>query len=114
MGPMTTATTITSIALPSPAPQALASQVPFDPTPLIAEELALPRSSVAAVVALLVEGGTVPFIARYRKEATGGLDEVQPGKSENLKLELPPGHYVVICNVPTHYQLGMRADLTVN
>lgn len=42
----------------------------------------------------------------------GGVDDVQPGKSLNLKLDLPPGHYVVICNVPTHYQLGMRAELT--
>ena len=35
------------------------------------------RTGVAAVVALLDEGNTVPFIARYRKERTGGLDEVQ-------------------------------------
>jgi len=34
-----------------------------------------PRSA-AAVLALGAEGATVPFIARYRKEATGGLDEV--------------------------------------
>lgn len=39
-------------------------------------ELGLPRPRVAAVVALLQEGNTVPFIARYRKEATGSLDEV--------------------------------------
>src|SRR5271170_3829791 len=32
---------------------------------------------LVAVVELLDEGGTVPFIARYRKEATGNLDEVQ-------------------------------------
>jgi uncharacterized cupredoxin-like copper-binding protein len=44
----------------------------------------------------------------------GGLDQIDPGKSLNLRLDLPAGHYVVICNVPTHYQLGMRADLTVN
>jgi len=37
----------------------------------------LSAASVAAVVRLMAEGGTVPFIARYRKEATGGLDEVQ-------------------------------------
>ncbi len=49
----------------------------FDPVPALAEELSLPRSGVSAVVKLLVEGATVPFIARYRKEATGGLDEVQ-------------------------------------
>src|SRR5450432_3673969 len=52
-------------------------ETPFDPVPALAAELNLPRSSVSAVVRLLAEGGTVPFIARYRKEATGGLDEVQ-------------------------------------
>jgi protein Tex len=50
---------------------------PFDPVPLLAEELSLPRPGVSATVKLLAEGATVPFIARYRKEATGGLDEVQ-------------------------------------
>ena len=42
----------------------------------ICQELALPRAGVAAVAALLNEGNTVPFIARYRKEVTGSLDEV--------------------------------------
>ena len=42
----------------------------------ICQELALPRAGVASVAALLNEGNTVPFIARYRKEATGSLDEV--------------------------------------
>src|SRR3954465_11346906 len=49
----------------------------FDPVPVLAAELNLPRASVSAVVKLLAESSTVPFIARYRKEATGGLDEVQ-------------------------------------
>jgi uncharacterized protein len=49
----------------------------FDPTPVIAKELGVAPRSVAAVASLLAEGSTVPFIARYRKEATGGLDEVQ-------------------------------------
>lgn len=48
----------------------------FDPVPGICRELGLPAAGVRAVVALLAEGATVPFIARYRKEATGGLDEV--------------------------------------
>lgn len=43
----------------------------------IAAELGLANNGVAAVLALLDEGATVPFIARYRKERTGGLDEVQ-------------------------------------
>src|SRR5881392_459719 len=43
----------------------------------LALELAAKPAQVAAAVALLDEGATVPFIARYRKEATGGLDDVQ-------------------------------------
>src|SRR3954452_7232879 len=48
----------------------------------IAQQLTLPIQSVAATLALLAEGGTVPFIARYRKEATGNLDEVAIGAIE--------------------------------
>jgi uncharacterized protein len=43
----------------------------------IAEELSVRESQVSAAVRLLDEGATVPFIARYRKEATGGLDDTQ-------------------------------------
>jgi protein Tex len=43
----------------------------------IAQTLNLPMRGVVAVIELLDDGGTVPFIARYRKEATGNLDEVQ-------------------------------------
>ncbi|MCK9275311.1 MAG: RNA-binding transcriptional accessory protein [Syntrophales bacterium] len=42
----------------------------------IAEELMLDRHNVQSAARLLEEGATVPFIARYRKEVTGGLDEV--------------------------------------
>jgi uncharacterized protein len=45
--------------------------------PRIARELGLGAAQVARTVALLDEGNTVPFITRYRKEATGGLDEEQ-------------------------------------
>lgn len=43
---------------------------------IIAQELGLNEKNVASVLDLLAEGATVPFIARYRKEATGSLDEV--------------------------------------
>lgn len=43
----------------------------------VAKELTLGMPTVKQVIGLLEEGNTVPFIARYRKEATGGLDEVQ-------------------------------------
>src|ERR1700757_4992801 len=43
----------------------------------VAQTLDIPLGSLIATIELLDEGGTVPFIARYRKEATGNLDEVQ-------------------------------------
>ena len=43
----------------------------------LAVELAAKPQQVAAAIALLDDGATVPFIARYRKEATGGLDDIQ-------------------------------------
>src|SRR5712675_365262 len=43
----------------------------------IAQELGVREAQVIAAAALLDEGATVPFIARYRKEATGGLDDAQ-------------------------------------
>src|SRR6266852_3928858 len=43
----------------------------------IAKELGVREEQVAAAAALLDEGATVPFIARYRKEATGALDDSQ-------------------------------------
>ena len=43
----------------------------------VAKELALPLKKVTATADLLADGNTVPFIARYRKDVTGNLDEVQ-------------------------------------
>jgi uncharacterized protein len=43
----------------------------------VSQSLNLPMHGLVAVITLLNEGGTVPFIARYRKEATNNLDEVQ-------------------------------------
>lgn len=38
---------------------------------------------------------------------------IGPGKVVTASADLQPGHYVIICNVAGHYQLGMKADLTV-
>jgi protein Tex len=54
----------------------------------IALETAIPESSVAATVALFEKGATGPFIVRYRKEATGGLDE---GKIRSIQERI--AHY---------------------
>lgn len=49
----------------------------LDPIEIVCRELGVGSTAVKAVVRLLADGNTVPFVARYRKEATGGLDEVQ-------------------------------------
>ena len=43
----------------------------------ISEHLSIKKEGIIAVLKLLSEGNTIPFIARYRKEATGSLDEEQ-------------------------------------
>ncbi len=48
-----------------------------DYTQRLASEMNLPASRVAAALALLADGSTIPFISRYRKEVTGSMDEVQ-------------------------------------
>ena len=50
---------------------------------LISKSLNIPVRGVESVVKLLSEGATIPFISRYRKEATGGLDEVQVANIKN-------------------------------
>ena len=49
---------------------------------MIAAELKLPAHRIANTLKLLQGGATIPFISRYRKEATGGLDEVQIGDTQ--------------------------------
>ena len=46
---------------------------------MISGSLGIPERQIASTLHLLGEGATIPFISRYRKEATGGLDEVQIG-----------------------------------
>ena len=60
----------------------------MDTVQQIASELGIRQERVAAAVALLDEGNTLPFIARYRKEATGGLDDEQLRELENRLVRL--------------------------
>jgi uncharacterized cupredoxin-like copper-binding protein len=60
--------------------------------------------------ALPVRKGAVPE-RKFRK--IGEVEDVAPGKSKRLALTLAPGHYVLICNKPGHYSMGMHASLAV-
>jgi uncharacterized protein len=67
---------MTTPATPIPTPS-------FDPVPVLARELSLPERGVAAVVKLLAEGATVPFIARYRKEARAASTRCRSARSRS-------------------------------
>ena len=60
--------------------------------------------------ALPVQKGQVPE-RKFRK--VGEVEDVVPGKSKRLTVKLGSGHYVLICNKPGHYSMGMHASLTV-
>ena len=60
---------------------------------MIAQELNVKVAQVETAIGLLDEGATVPFIARYRKEATGGLDD---SHLRDLNIRL---HYNASCVV---------------
>lgn len=53
----------------------------------------------------VVDEGAVNVLAAVRG--------VQPGTDAHLSVDLPAGHYVLICNLPGHYLAGMHAELTV-
>ncbi|MGO5241919.1 Tex family protein [Hallella faecis] len=57
-------------------------------TPIISERLGIGALQVDATLGLLDEGCTIPFISRYRKEATGNLDEVQVAAISDLNGKL--------------------------
>jgi len=55
---------------------------------LIQKTTGLSLGSIEQVLTLFGEGATIPFIARYRKERTGGMDEVQLATIQNESLRL--------------------------
>ena len=71
------------------------------------------------VVPAPAEGKTVPYDGQkglIDEDAAGHLGEIselEPGKSGALRLDLKPGRYALICNVPGHYVAGMWAVVTV-
>jgi uncharacterized cupredoxin-like copper-binding protein len=71
------------------------------------------------VVPAPAKGKSLPYIdaeQRIDEDAAGHLGEVSeldPGKSGSLTLDLKPGTYLVLCNVPTHFMGGMWQLLTV-
>ena len=83
----------------------------------IAEELGVREQQVSASVALLDEGATVPFISRYRKEVTGGLDDLQLRDLE-LRLrylrELEDRKQAIIASIAEQDKLTPQLEAKIN
>jgi uncharacterized cupredoxin-like copper-binding protein len=47
------------------------------------------------------------------KDSVGEVSDIEPGKSGSKTIDLKPGKYVLICNLPGHYAQGMHTSLTV-
>ena len=83
----------------------------------IAEELSVNSKQVSAAVALLDEGATVPFIARYRKEVTGGLDDTQLRQLEERLIylrELNDRRKTILDSIQSQGQLTAALELAIN
>lgn len=85
--------------------------------PIIANELKIRPEQVAAVMQLLNEGSTIPFIARYRKEATGGLDDSQLRLLESrlhYLSELMDRKYTIITSIRAQDKLTSELEMKIN
>nr|WP_237179683.1 plastocyanin/azurin family copper-binding protein [Paraburkholderia sacchari] len=52
-------------------------------------------------------------VLEHKLKKIGEIEDVAPGKSKRASFTLAPGHYVLICNKPGHYAMGMHTALVV-
>ncbi len=82
----------------------------------IAEELSVRQAQVSAAITLLDEGATVPFISRYRKEVTGGLDDTQMRQLEerlNYLRELNERRQTVLSSIEEQGKLSPELKASI-
>ena len=86
-------------------------------SPLIAKELKLDTAKIAATLQLLDEGNTIPFVARYRKEVTGSLDEEQirniSEKAQYLR-NLAQRREEILSSITTQGKLTPELEAAIN
>ena len=105
MGGMSLRTNVTSVK---------AGKVTFDVTNLS-------RSIVHEMIVVAVENPNAPLPYDYNSgqipekqvKMLGETSEMEPNAEKTITLDLKPGAYLLICNVPGHYQAGMWTPLTV-
>lgn len=81
-----------------------------------AQSLGLPLRSVENTIRLLEEGATIPFISRYRKEVTGGLDEVQIariGEMKEKQMELDKRKEYILKSISEQEKLTPELEMEI-
>jgi uncharacterized cupredoxin-like copper-binding protein len=82
-------------------------KITLDNKGTMAHEVVVLKSDQPAA-ALKVSGGRVS-----EKTSVGEVSETAAGATKSATITLKPGRYVIVCNIPGHYQAGMRGTLTV-
>jgi len=115
-GGTTVAAILTEFKIESDATSAPAGSVSFalDNKGTVVHEFVVFQTDLAGDKLPLTADGTAV------DEEGGGLtvvdevEDIEVGATPTLTVDLPAGHYVLVCNVPAHYTSGMRADFTTN
>lgn len=79
------------------------------------------RSLIHEMVVVAVDSPDAPLPYDFENQVVvedqikviGETDELEPGQSQTIELTLPPGDYLLICNIPGHYGAGMQTAFTV-
>jgi uncharacterized cupredoxin-like copper-binding protein len=79
----------------------------------LSHEFVVVRTELAANLLPLDANGNVDEGAADKLHKVDELEEIKTGKGGDLKVNLAPGHYVLMCNIAGHYKQGMHIDLTV-
>ena len=76
-------------------------------------ELLIFRTSLPAAALPVGDDGDVLEESPQLDKVLDSGDALAPNKTQPLTVHLAPGHYVAVCNLPSHYRLGMKLDLYV-
>ena len=80
----------------------------------IPHELILFRTNLSANALPVDANGDVAEESPRLHNVLDSGSSLKPDETRSLPVKLTPGHYVAVCNLPAHYRLGMRLDLTID
>jgi len=105
--------TMTDYEMQLSAPSAKAGQITFhiqnDAEPTVHEFVVVSTDMMAADLPV----GEDLLVDESLFTPVDEVEDLESGKSANLTVTLEPGHYILLCNIPGHFTLGMHADFTV-